>query len=153
MARRFRFDLEPVRKYREMIEDAKRRDFAAANRQVEEQRLRLEEMGEERQHTQDEIRKLYAGGAAFNQVIDTYRFINTLEMQLARGQRQLAAYEQVREQKRGVFVAARRDREALDILKRQRQEEFRREQERRDQAGLDELAIIARRQRLHEAQE
>jgi len=150
MARRFRFRLQPVLRYREMIETEKKKDFALANRAVEEERLRREALQQDRGATQADVRDLYAGGAPFQQVVEAYRYINTLDLQLVYNAQRLAKLAAVREEKRKLLMIAQRDRKALDLLRERRREDHAYEVARAEQTELDALAVQAKRRRDRE---
>ncbi len=150
MARRFRFKLDAVLRYREMIEKEKQKEFAVANRAVEEQRQHLEQMAQDRLHTQEDVRDLYQENAAFHQVVENYRHINVIDKHVNVGLHELKKLEQEAERRRQVYIAARRDRRGVEILKEKRQDEHAREEEREAQRELDELGIMARRHRTQE---
>lgn len=150
MARRFRFNLEAVLRYREIMEDQKRRDFAEANRLVEEERMRREDMLRERSDLQDEIVKSFAEQAPFQSVVTTYHMVGRLEVAAGESSQRLAALEAEREKRRQALVAARQETRMMETLKEQRREEFVREQDRVEQTMLDELSIQARSRKLRE---
>lgn len=147
MAKRFRFRLAPVLRYREMIEEEKNRDFAKANRAVEEERMRLEEMERERVATQDAVREMYGKGGDFHRVVDAFRYMNGLEIEMMTTRRKMEALQKIADEKRGVFVGARRDKRALEILKERQEEEAKAEMGREEQQQIDEQGIRLRQRR------
>ena len=150
MARRFRFNLEAVLRYREIMEDQKRRDFAEANRLVEEERLRREDIQRERGELQDEIVSSFESQAPFQSVVSTYHMVGRLEMAAAESMRRQQKLEHEREQRRQALVTARQETRMMETLKERRREEFVREQEKVEQTLLDELSIQARARRTRE---
>ena len=150
MAKRFRFNLEAVLRYRQIMEDQKRRDFADANRMVEEEKVRREGILQERGEMQDEIVESFASHAPFQSIVTSYHMVGRLEVaanESAQRQRQL---EFEREKKRQVLVAARQETKMMETLKERRREEFVREQDKVEQSLLDELSIQARGRRERE---
>lgn len=147
MAKRFHFHLDPVLRYRQILENERKKEFAIANRAWEEERLHRTEMEEERQKTQEEIRALYAAKTKFQEILETYRYVNALDVRLAYLERRLAELDRVREEKREALVKARRDRRALEILREHRKEEHDAQNAAEEQKILDELAIRAARRR------
>lgn len=144
MAKRFRFNLEPVLRYRQIMEDQKRREFAEANRLVEEERLRREEILHERSEMQDEIVRSFREQAPFQSIVSSYHMVGRLEMAAVESLRRQARLEAEREQRRQHLVKARQDSKMMETLKDRRREEFVREQEKIEQNLLDELSIQAR---------
>lgn len=141
MAKQFQFRLAAALKYRQMIEQDKLKDYAQANRKVEEERLRIEEMRGEHAKSLDDVREMYNGGISFHQIIDVYRYMNTVEIGIGRTAVKMRKFQEVADQKRGVLVKARKDKRALEILEERQQETFEREQAAREQAEVDELAL------------
>ncbi|MBN2710944.1 MAG: hypothetical protein JXR97_00715 [Planctomycetes bacterium] len=150
MAKKFDFRLQPVLRYREMIEKEKMKDFAIANREVDEQVLHMNSMQDERDSTQDEVREIYAKNESFDKVVEHYRFINAVDLQLAMGARKLKKLETVRDDKMRVFINSRKDRRALELLKDKKKEEHDYDVSCEVQHELDELSIRAKRRRDEE---
>ncbi len=150
MARRFRFNLEAVLRYREIMEDQKRRDFAEANRLVDEERLRREDILRERSGMQDEIVKSFQEQAPFQSVVASYHMVGRLEQAAAESLRRQQALEAERERRRALLVEARQETRMMETLKERRKEEFVREQEKIEQTLLDELSIQAKARRERE---
>ncbi len=144
MARRFRFSLKPVLRLREITEGQKKKDFALANREVEEERMRRRVMQDDREKTQESVREVYAAGGDFEQIVDMYRYINSLDLQLAASSRKLADLNKVLDQKRQALVAAQKDRKALELLQDKRRDAYMRECARQQQIELDALSVQAR---------
>lgn len=144
MAKRFHFRLAPVLRYREMIEDEKKRDFALANRAVEEERMHLEEMDRDRIATQDAVREMYRAGGDFHRIVDAFRYMNGLEIAMGMSRRKIEGLQKIADQKRDVFVGARRDKRALEILKERQEEEAKAEMAREEQQQIDEQGIRLR---------
>lgn len=144
MARRFQFNLEAVLRYRQIMEDKKRREFAEASRRAEEERLRREEMAAERSGLQDEIVKLYAEKAPFQSVVDSYHMVGRLDALVTDSQNRQRQLDLVAEQRRQLLVKARQNTRMMETLKERRRDEFNHEQDRAEQALLDELSIQAR---------
>ncbi len=147
MAKKFAFTLEPVLRYREMIENEKKRDFAVANRAVDEERLRLRDLNGWRGETQEEVVSMYAEESPFIHVIEAYRYINTLDLQISHGLRRLDKLQATAEEKRQALMESQQQRRALEILRERRCAEYNYQAARAEQAGMDELAIQAKRRR------
>jgi len=141
MARRFRFALKPVLRLREMVEGRKKKDFALANRAVDEERMRRQSMQHDREETQENVREVYAQGGDFERIVDMYRYINSLDLQLAKNSRKLADLNAVRDQKRNDLVVAQKERKALELLEDKRREAHQRDSARQRQNELDALAV------------
>lgn len=150
MARRFRFNLDPVLRYRQIMEDQKRREFAEANRMLEEERMRRQEIIQERSSIQDDIVQSFEESAPFQSVVSAYHMVARLEHAINDSHQREAVLERQREERRLLLVEARQETRMMEILKENRREEFVREQEKIDQTLLDELSIQARGRRERE---
>lgn len=141
MAKRFRFRLEPVLRQRTHEEEARLRDFAEVQRLVVEQQGYLQGLLQEKAACQAELHALYATLEDFNGVVERQRYINTVNLRHAMGERRLAELNQHLEARRGALMEARKRRRAIEILKERQAEEHRRQEVRREALELDELAI------------
>ncbi|MCC8180255.1 MAG: flagellar export protein FliJ [Planctomycetes bacterium] len=150
MARRFRFNLEAVLRYRQIMEDQKRRDFAEANRLLEEEKVRRQEILQERSEMQDEIVKSFEERAPFQSVVQTYHMVGRLEMAAQESLGRQHRFEPEKERRRLLLVSARQETRMMETLKDRRREEFNREQDRLEQSLLDELSIQAAGRRIRE---
>ncbi len=141
MARRFRFNLEAVLRYREITEDRRKREFMDATRQVNEERLRREDMGRERTAMQEDIVRGFEKQEPFQTVVASYNTIGRLESAMAESLRREEKLRVELENKRKAMVAARMDTRMMESLKERRREEFLREEDRLEQNLLDELSL------------
>ncbi len=144
MAKRFRFNLEAVLRYRQIMEDQQRRDFADANRHAEEEKMRRAEIAAERSSIQDEIVKMYQDQAPFQSIVASYNLAGKLEGEVMASLTRQRQLDHLREQKRLLLVKARQNTQMMETLKERRREEFVREQDKQEQTLLDELSIQAR---------
>jgi len=147
MAKKFNFRLASVLKYRQIIEQDKLKDFAQANRRVEEQRVEIQKMDGMRHEAMDDVRQMYQEGNEFQQIVDVYRYMNTLELGMSRRAVQMYKFQEVADQKREYLVKARKDRRALEMLEERQHEVHDHEQAVVEQNELDELAVQAWRRR------
>lgn len=150
MAKRFRFNLDAVLRYRQIMEDQKRRDFAEANRLLEEERLRREEMLRERAEIQDEIVRSFSEQSPFQSIVTSYNMVGKLEVAARDSLGRQERLEAEKERRRQLLVAARQETRMMETLKDRRREEFVREQDKEEQSLLDELSIQARARRERE---
>ena len=151
MAKKFKYKLQSVLRYREIIEEERKRDFAQANRLVEEQKARAEALDAERYDLQDDLRTLTASGEVrFEQMINTIRYLASLDAGIVTARREEERLRREMEGRRQAFVAARRDKRVLEILKDKRYESYQKEEEHQRQQVLDELSLRALRRRVNE---
>ncbi len=142
MAKKFRFKLQSVLRYREMLEEDAKRIFAKANQAVEEQKRKEEVLQVERTALQGDLRAMNAGGQVpFARMVNTLKYIGGLDTGIASAQHEANRLRQEMEVTRLAFVTIRRDRKALEILKEKRHQEYLKEEERQRQLALDELSL------------
>ncbi len=119
---------------------------------LEEERVRRQEIIQERSEMQDEIIRSFEGQAPFQSVVSSYHMVAYLEGAINESHRRELTLEQQRELRRLALVEARQETRTMEILKENRKEEFVKEQEKIDQTLLDELSIQARARRIRESQ-
>ncbi|MHC4870231.1 MAG: flagellar export protein FliJ [Planctomycetota bacterium] len=145
MAKRFKFNLDTVLKIRENTEKDKLLDFSKAQSAVIEKQNQIERMDESRRENQDMIAKLYKDKANVHDIVDYYRYINNLESQKFYTVKQLQVSEFEMEQKRAVYLEARKKRRALDLLKEKRFDEHIKAENHDEARQLDDLVIQRKR--------
>ena len=127
-----------------MVEDEQKRNFAAANAAVEEKRRQAEELDQERAAAVEGLRNVRdAGEVNMRALNDSLRYIGNLEMG-AMSVRQ--EEERLRQQMEGIrqqFVAARRDKRAVEVLKEKRRAAYDFALGQEFQAQLDEISLRA----------
>lgn len=155
MAKKFKFRLESVLKYRKILEDGKKREFAVANRAVEEQRLKAIELEEERVEVIESIRHMRVGGGNeklhMASMMDAMRIVGGIEMGIVSANDETKRLEKEVEEKRLAFVESQRDKKAIEILREKREISYHKELDAENQKDLDELSIrMARKKLEHE---
>lgn len=144
MAKKFKFRLEAVLKYRQMVEDERKRAFAAANAEVEEKRRQAEELDQERADTLDGLRNITGGGAVnMRTLTDTLRYIGSLEMGAMQARQEEERLRQQMENVRQQYIAARRDKRGVEVLKEKRKKAYDFAAGLEFQAMLDEVSLRA----------
>ncbi len=151
MARRFRFNLEPVLRYRVIMADERRREFLEAKKRVDEEILRREEMARERGQVQDEIVRGFEERAPMASIMASYRVVGSLESAMQESLRRQRQLEAEVERRRQAMIHANQEKQVMESLKERRREEYVREQDRVEQAFLDELSIQSQGRRRREA--
>ena len=144
MAKKFKFRLDAVLKYRQMIEDEQKRNFAAANAAVEEKRRQAEELDHERAQAVEGLRNVRdAGEVNMRALNDALRYIGNLEMGAMSVRQEEERLRQQMESIRQQFVAARRDKRAVEVLKEKRRAAYDFALGQEFQAQLDEISLRA----------
>jgi flagellar FliJ protein len=139
---KFRFSLRAVLEHREMIEEQKQRAVAA----LEAERVRLENAIRECQRgialERDDMRRALTAGdvrAARAQSAASVRLAAVAQRAVV----ELAGLHRRLEAARAELLEATKRKKAVELLKGRRYEEWKREQDRREMAALDELAVMA----------
>jgi flagellar FliJ protein len=151
MARRFQFNLEAVLRYRNIMADERRREFLEAKKLVDEEKVRREEMARERGQVQDEIVRGFEDRAPMSAITAAYHMVGRLESAMQESLRRQKQLEAEVERRRQAMIHANQEKQVMESLKERRREEFVREEDRVEQAFLDELSIQSRGRRRREA--
>lgn len=151
MAKRFRFNLEAVLRYREIQEDEAKREYLEIKRQIEQERVRREEMNAQRGEMQDEIVRSFEEHAPIQSVTTAYNMIGRIDSAVAESLQRQRQLEAQAEQKRQAMIVASQKKQVMETLKDRRREEFVHEQDMIEQAFLDEMSIQAQGRRVRKA--
>lgn len=151
MAKRFRFNLEAVLRYRQIQEDEAKREYLDLKRMMEQERVRREEMSAQRGDIQDEIVQAFSERAPMQAITAAYHMIGKIESAMAESMRREKDLELKAEAKRQAMIKSSQRKKAMEILKDRRREEFVREQDLIEQNFLDDMSIQAQSRRRREA--
>lgn len=142
MAKKFKFRMEAVLRYRQMLEDERKNEFAKANIAVREKQRQIDELGDERKSAMDEVRKMSeVGKINMNALTDTLRYVGGLEMGIMNASQEAEQLKQAMEGVRLQFVAAKRDKRAVEVIKEKRKTHNDYENARDFQHELDEVSL------------
>ncbi len=154
MAKKFKFRLESVLKYRKIIEDEKKREFAEANKAVEEQRMRIRELEDDRQDLINSIREMRDGkkkeSIHMSGMVDAMLIVGGIEMGIISANNEVKRLSKEVDGKRQAFVESQRDKKAIEILKDKRRKTYLHDLEAEQQQLLDELSVRMSRKRAAE---
>lgn len=139
---RFRFNLQAVLQHRKMVEEQKQRALAA----LEAERARLESVIRAHQQAITEERRQMRQSLGVGD-IRAVRLQSAASVRLAtaaqRAVLELAGLHRRLENARAELLEASKRRKAVELLRERRYEEWKSEQNRRELAALDELAVMA----------
>ena len=156
MAKKFKFRLESVLKYRKIIEDEKKREFAEANKAVELQRSKIIELEEERVEIIDSIRDMRSGKKEekihMSSMVDAMLVVGGIEMGIISANNEVKRLQKDVEGKRLAFVESQKDKKAIEILREKRQKIYFKEVDSERQAQLDELSIRVSKKHMDEVE-
>ncbi len=144
----FRFRLEVVLKHRMAVEDQRQRELAAVLRL----RMILHEQLRLMQQTIVDSKRELAGGLVgpvdVDRITQFARYSGQVRQRAAAIVTRLAGAEKQIEAARQRLLEATKARKALELLRDRQREQWRREEDRREAAALDELAVQAYGRRL-----
>lgn len=140
MAKRFAWRLEPVRRLKEREEERKQQNLAEALAQLQSVTALRSKLEQQQEACRIQLRQFQSG--RLNPI--DLRTINTYLEDLSRQHRELEtklqeAHSQVAE-KREALMKTVREKQVLDNLKERDRQAFKKEERRRDQAAMDEIA-------------
>ncbi len=140
MARRFRFGLERVLDYRRQLEDQARMEVARALAAHRAQQALVLEL----RHALDRhIASLYAGAEVTeNDMWLWRRYRVRLEEDIVLGERELMRLGQELTRARQRLVSAAKEKKLLDKLRTRQEQEFRKEENLKEQRDADEMATV-----------
>ncbi|MCX7800438.1 MAG: flagellar export protein FliJ [Fimbriimonadales bacterium] len=136
--RRFRFRLQKVLEHRERLEEEAKTAFLNARAQRLEAERRLEELRTQRAEW------LSRSFGTLTDRLALERFLDALDGRERDQRIVIATLEDEEESLRRAWIDARRDAEAMRRLRQAAFDEWRTEADRREQADLDEWAVLRR---------
>jgi flagellar FliJ protein len=145
MAKKFTFRLASVLKYRQILEDDQKRELAHRNAAISEKQQQEDQLTAQRTDALTEMRQLTDTGTVnLSALTATRHYIAATENALLNVKTEKIRLQQEAETTRLAFVAARRDKRAVELLKEKRFATYRYETDREHQAELDEAALSRR---------
>ncbi len=154
MAKKFKFRLESVLKYRKIIEDEKKREFAEANKAVELQRSKISELESERVEIIDSIRDMRSGNKEekihLSSMVDAMLVVGGIEMGIISANNEVKRLQKEVEGRRLAFVESQKDKKAIETLRDKRKKIYLKEVDSERQKQLDELSIRMSRNHMEE---
>jgi len=137
----FHFSLGRVLELRRQVETEKARSVASARRRSDEARKAWEDLAEVQRAGRHAMSEAHQAGGSIGQLRNMEFVLEQMAGKLENAQeRRQAADEHLVESMKN-YVEALRDRKSLDRLRRRRLEEWKTEENRREQKDIDELAV------------
>lgn len=147
MAKKFRFKLAPVLKYRETIQEECRTRFLQVQEMRNQQMRELDKLREESSRAVESMTDAKTGTLDMSRVLVLNRYITGLNISQQQGTVQLRAIEREAEKRRDELVIARKDVRVMEKLEERRFEEHLYEEGREETKVFDEIAGQAHRRR------
>jgi len=139
MAKRFRFRLQNVLRYRQRLEEKAKKDLALAQRDLIEQQRRLDRLWSERAEQQARLASKAVARLDMSEVMSYHSYIYAIEARLRREGLELVRREAAAEKKRLELVEASRAKRALEILREKRFGEYLKYLDSEERKALDEI--------------
>lgn len=139
MAKRFRYNLEALLKYRSVREDERKKDLAFATMAAEQVRLEISNVHAEIERARAEIRDRAVGSITAAELLRYSAYTSGVQCKLERLHAVLAEKEKIREEKRQLFIEARKERRAIEILKEKKFAEYRKNLGREEAKLVDDI--------------
>ncbi|GEM_PF-7071044 len=140
MPKLFRFRLERLLEIRRILEETKRREFADANRAVEDQQQAILRLIVEEESTKVELRGLKSKELDLTAVRIREQYLNLLSRKITEAYRGLQTRQLHRSEKRRELVGAMQGVRVLERLRERRRGEYDVAIARDEQKFLDEVA-------------
>lgn len=141
MPKKYKFSLESVLHYREMVEDQKEKEFAFAVQALQREQAAHENIKQQIAQAFESLKKCEQGEHSSEQFFAYKRYIQSLEMR-KRHQLKLIDKAQMKvNQKRQELIEATRDKKVLEHLDTVRREQYFAELEMQENKFIDEIAI------------
>lgn len=138
---RFQFKLEAVRRYRQFEEDRTQREFAQAQREMEQAEAALAQHVGLRTRTETEFQQRQAEGGPAAQAAMYRTFLQRLALEIKGLQAKVQSARDVCEERRMALLSAMKRRKALDRLKEKGEQAFLEQLNSEEQKFINEMAI------------
>jgi len=148
---RFQFRLQQFLGVKEQIEDQKELEYGKALQKVEEEKILLRQLNEQRLSTIENLREALKKAIAPIEIKRYNNSIERLKQHIKMQEERLSAAEAFAEEKRQELVQAMKERKALEIVKENALEEFLREADLAERKQVDELVSFKYTDKLQEA--
>jgi flagellar FliJ protein len=140
---KFKFRFENVLKHRKIMEDVAQRDFQEANSLLNVEIEKLNNMIHAAHEAQEHLfEKQKQGGPAGPALSQVHDFLKGQDIRIARQRQKVQEYEKVVENLREILRHKAIEYKIMEGLKSKNQEEFKKEQNKKEQKNLDDLALM-----------
>lgn len=136
-AKKFRFTLQVLLEHRERLEEDAKNIWLRAQAELRQKEDRHRAIGQEVLSARD-LRGAWQISSGEDLMNRQFLFEDSLR-RLEQAKGEMEAQRKIVEEKREAMILASRDRKAMEILRDKQKEEFKREQNKKEQKFLDEL--------------
>lgn len=142
--KRFQFSLEPVLGYKHQVLEARKIEHASAISAVRQQEEILCAAENRYALLNQTYRDKKAGGMTVAEAISYENSLRSLEAEIRREEERLEELNRREAEKRGLVVEARKDTSSLEKLREHKLESYRKEEQKSEEAFIDELVSATR---------
>lgn len=141
MARRFKWRLESVKKAKDREEERRQEALSRAQETLRTEEARLAELRARREEVLGQLRQKRSGRLNAADLALSHTYLKELEEKIRSQAQQVEEARSLSEQKRAHLLETVKERKILENLKERDRQKFRREEQRREQATMDEAAV------------
>ncbi len=137
----YRFSLEPVLKHRKLIEEELQKEMAATKRRLLSVQKKLLELEKTKSRCLRELQEKQAQGIRALDISLYSDFIGQVTIQITAQRKKVTGIEENLKKKRKRLIQAMKERKTVDQLKKNRLKIYERNEQRKEQKWVDEIAL------------
>ncbi len=138
----FRFNLEPVLKHRKIVEEELQKEMSALKRRHISEQTKLLALEKSRSQCLRELQEKQARGIRARKISLYSDFIGRVTLQIEEQKKKVVSLEKIVTKKREKLIKAMKDRKMVDQLKKNRLALFEKNERRKEQKLMDEVAVM-----------
>lgn len=135
----FQFRLQRVLKYRETIEDTRKKEFSEISRIYELEAEKLRSLREEQGEKLQELGELQRGILNLLVILFYHAYLARLRTEIDAQEKRVEEVRLEKEQKREALIQASKDKKVLERLRERELEAYQKEEDRKLQVFMDEI--------------
>ncbi len=140
---KFKFSLEKVLRHRHIKVDLAQRDFIEAQNRLNDEGAVLENMHQLKNDSLTQRAELVRSSQAWTLAVDQInQFLLGQDLRIKNQNQRLPEFEKLVEEKREILRKASIDAKIIEKLKEKKFEDFKLEQNRKEQSEMDELTVL-----------
>ena len=137
----YKFSLEPVLKYRKLLEEDLQKDFAVLKRQLLDEKVRLSNFEQVRDRFSGELQQKQVKSISVSDILLYTDYLQEVSREIEKQSEKILEAEKGLDQKREELVGAMKNRKIIDRLKEKGLESHIQELTKKEQALMNEAAI------------
>ncbi len=138
----YRFSLEPVLRHRKIIEEELQKEMAVLKRRLISEQAALLDLEKTKSRCLRELQEKQVRGIRAPEISLYSDFIGRVTIQMESQQKKVLGLENTVHKKREKLVKAMKDRKMVDQLKKNRLMVFEKNERRKEQKWIDEVAVM-----------